>query len=84
MWQYALWGIAGAAAHCGVTYPEVSTRVEEWSWLKSNGGPGGGVYSSWVMVDPGIAGPTTRATACGEIIDTTLPYSAPGSWSPPC
>ncbi|WP_067474262.1 hypothetical protein [Nocardia amamiensis] len=82
MWQYALWGIAGAAANCGIAYLEVSTRVKGWPWRRSNGGPGGGVYLSWVMINLGVAGVTTWAIAYGDIINTNAAAFGAGVAAP--
>ncbi|MEV0539261.1 hypothetical protein [Nocardia salmonicida] len=82
MWQYALWGIAGATANCGIAYLEDSTRVKGWPWLKSNGGPGGGVYLSWLTVHLGVAGLTTWAIAYGDIISTNAAAFGAGVAAP--
>ncbi|MFD3427686.1 hypothetical protein [Nocardia fluminea] len=82
MWQYALWGIAGAVANCGIAYLENSVRVKGWPWLKDNGGPGGGVYLSWVAVNVGVAGLTTWAIAYGDIISTNAAAFGAGVAAP--
>ncbi|MFD1047369.1 hypothetical protein ACFQ1S_18385 [Kibdelosporangium lantanae] len=67
MWQYALWGLVGAAANVGVVFLEASTRVKGWPW-QSPKGPGGGVYAVSIFIHLGIATATTAALATTTII----------------
>lgn len=67
MWQYALWGLAGAAANTGVVFLEASRRVKGWPWVRPRG-PGGGVYAATVVINLGIAAVATAALATTTIV----------------
>jgi hypothetical protein len=67
MWQYALWGLVGAAANVGVVFLEASRRVKGWPWVRPKG-PGGGVYAVSITIQLGIATATTAALATTPII----------------
>ncbi|WP_433723963.1 hypothetical protein ACQP0C_25940 [Nocardia sp. CA-129566] len=82
MWQYALWGVAGAAANCGIAYLEESRQIKGVPWLKSNRGPGGGVYLSWVLIHLSVAGLTTWAVASAAIITTSAAAFGAGVAAP--
>ncbi|WP_216892202.1 hypothetical protein [Nocardia alni] len=82
MWQYALWGIGGAAANCGVVFLEVSKRVKGWPWRKDNRGPGGGVYATWLLVHCGIAGLAASALATSHLVVTPVIAFGTGAAAP--
>ncbi len=67
MWQYALWGLIGAAANRAVLLLEATQRVKGWPWARPQG-PGGGVYTMSIIVHLGIAAATTAALATTAII----------------
>ena len=67
MWQYALWGLVGAAANVGVVFLEASRRVKGWPWERPKG-PGGGVYAVSILIQMGIATATTAALAAAAIV----------------
>lgn len=67
MWQYALWGLVGAAANVGVVFLEATRRVKGWPWARPKG-PGGGVYAASIVVHLAIAAATTAAMATSMII----------------
>jgi hypothetical protein len=62
MWQYALWGLVGAAANRAVLFLEAAQRVKGWPWARPKG-PGGGVYTVSIIIHLGIATATTAALA---------------------
>ncbi|WP_306358774.1 MULTISPECIES: hypothetical protein [unclassified Nocardia] len=49
-WQYALWGAGGAAAYSGVVFAQNAERTKGLPWLTANGGPGGQVYLTVVVI----------------------------------
>lgn len=67
MWQYALWGLVGAAANRAVLFLEAAQRVKGWPWARPRG-PGGGVFLVATLVHLGIATATTAALATTTII----------------
>jgi hypothetical protein len=67
MWQYALWGLAGAAANIGVVFLEASRRVKGWPWARPSG-PGGGVYAASILINLGIACSATAAVATSGVV----------------
>ena len=67
VWQYALWGLVGAAANRAVLFLEASQRVKGWPWTRPKG-PGGGVYAVSVIIHLGIAAATGAALATTAII----------------
>ncbi|GLZ43558.1 hypothetical protein [Actinokineospora sp. NBRC 105648] len=67
IWQYALWGLVGAAANIGVVFLEASNRVKGWPWERPSG-PGGGVYLASVLVNLAIATGTTAALSTTTIV----------------
>ncbi len=48
-WQYALWGLAGAAINRVLIYLEAAQRAKGPPW-RAPQGPGGGVYSVSVLL----------------------------------
>lgn len=71
MWQYALWGLIGAAANRGVVFLEAAQRVKGWPWTQPKG-PGGGVYAVSIVVHLGIATATTAALTTATIVTNGL------------
>lgn len=67
MWQYALWGLLGAATNRAVLFVEAAQRVKGWPWKRPRG-PGGGVYAASIVIHLGIASTTTAALATTSII----------------
>jgi hypothetical protein len=67
VWQYALWGLVGAAANRAVLVLEAAQRVKGWPWGQPQG-PGGGVYVVSVVIHLGIAAATTAALATTAIV----------------
>jgi hypothetical protein len=71
MWQYALWGLVGAAANRGVVFLEAAQRVKGWPWARPKG-PGGGIYVVSILVHLAIAAATTAALATAAIVTSGL------------
>ena len=67
MWQYALWGAAGAAANTAVVFLEATTRSKGWPWRQPNG-PGGGVYLVSVLLHVLIGGVVASAAVEATLI----------------
>ncbi|MFI9386370.1 hypothetical protein [Kutzneria sp. NPDC052558] len=67
MWQYALWGLVGAASNIGVVFLEASRRVKGWPWARPKG-PGGGVYAASIIIQLSIASATTAAVSTTGIV----------------
>ncbi|GAB3158780.1 hypothetical protein GCM10027258_70760 [Amycolatopsis stemonae] len=67
MWQYALWGLIGAAANRALLLLEASERAKKWPWTPPDG-PGGGLYATSVGLHLGIATAATAALATTTII----------------
>lgn len=81
MWQYALWGLLGAAANIGVVYLEAANRVKGWPWARPHG-PGGGVYVVSIIVQLVIAGATTAALATTPMVGNALVAFGIGAAAP--
>ena len=71
MWQYALWGLIGAASNRALLILEVSERVKKWPWTPPDG-PGGGIYAASIALHLGIATASTAALATTAIISNGL------------
>ncbi|MBB5801254.1 hypothetical protein F4560_001022 [Saccharothrix ecbatanensis] len=71
MWQYALWGLVGAASNCGVVFLEASRRVKGWPWARPRG-PGGGVYAASILVHLGLGALTAGALADSLIVTNSF------------
>ncbi|UMP06670.1 hypothetical protein [Amycolatopsis sp. EV170708-02-1] len=67
VWQYALWGLIGAATNRAVLFLEACHRVKGWPWARPRG-PGGGVYGVSIVLHLGIATATAAALATTEIV----------------
>ncbi|MFI6166344.1 hypothetical protein ACIBCN_06105 [Nocardia sp. NPDC051052] len=81
MWQYALWGVAGALVNCCVKFLEDSQRVNGWPWAKDRNGPGGGVYSTWILVHLVVAGVVTFTLANTDFItNEVVAFGAGVGW----
>jgi hypothetical protein len=67
VWQYALWGLVGAAVNRALVYLEETNRAKGWPWQFPYG-PGAGPYLVSVVLHCGIAaGVTAGAAAAGYI-----------------
>lgn len=76
MWQYALWGLAGAAVNRALIYLEASQRAKGWPWRRPHG-PGGGVYAVSVILHCAIGALVTWAAAdAGLIVNALLAVGA--------
>lgn len=80
-WQYAVWGLVGGAANCGVVFLEASGRVKGWPWARPHG-PGGGVYLVSILVHLGVAAATAAALAAGAIVSNSLIAFGIGAGAP--
>jgi hypothetical protein len=67
MWQYALWGLVGAAVNRALLFLEASQRVKGWPWAQPDG-PGGGVYAVSVVLHLAIAATTTAAVSTTALL----------------
>jgi hypothetical protein len=75
MWQYALWGLAGAAVNRALVLLEANRRVKGAPWRFPEG-PGGRVFALAVALHCGIAAAVTYAAAAFKVIDN--PWVAVG------
>ncbi len=71
MWQYALWGLAGAAINRALIFLEANRRVKGPAWRYPEG-PGGGFFALAVVLHCAIAAIVTYATADSRYIHTPL------------
>lgn len=72
VWQYALWGMLGAAANCGVAFLQASRRVPKgWPWAEPDG-PGGGVYAASIGVHLFLGTVTAAALAAASIVNNSF------------
>jgi len=69
MWQYALWGLVGAAVNRALLFLEASQRVKGWPWAQPDG-PGGGVYAVSVVLHLAIAATTTAAVSTTALLSS--------------
>ncbi|WP_148089023.1 hypothetical protein [Saccharothrix texasensis] len=67
MWQYAMWGLVGAAANRAILFIEATQRVKAWPWTRPKG-PGGGIYAVATLLHLAIATATTAALATTAIV----------------
>jgi hypothetical protein len=67
VWQYALWGLVGAAVNRALIFLEATQRAKGWPWVQPDG-PGGGVYTVSIVLHLAIATATTAALATTAII----------------
>jgi len=61
-WQYALWGLGGAAVNRALIGAEAAQRVKGLPWPKPEG-PGGGVYLVSVIIQLAVATVVVAAAA---------------------
>ncbi|QIS10361.1 hypothetical protein [Nocardia arthritidis] len=80
-WQYAVWGLVGAATNSGVVFLEASRRVKGWPWIRPRG-PGGGVYLVSILINLGVATATTAALATTLIVSNGLIAFGVGAGAP--
>jgi hypothetical protein len=71
MWQYALWGLAGAASNQALAYIEASQRVKGWPWKRPHG-PGGGAYLVSVLLHCVIGALVAAAAAQSGVVHNAL------------
>ncbi|MCR6490843.1 hypothetical protein M8542_49490 [Amycolatopsis sp. OK19-0408] len=81
MWQYAVWGLVGAAVNRALLFLEASHRVKGWPWARPDG-PGGGVYAVSIVLHLLIATATTAAVATTTIIANGLLAFGMGAAAP--
>jgi hypothetical protein len=69
VWQYALWGLTGAAANRGLVFIEACARVKKgWPWAEPHG-PGGGVYGASVAVHLFLGTVTAAALSTSGVVN---------------
>ena len=72
MWEFALWGLVGAATNRAVVFLEASQQAKgRWPW-KQPDGPGGGVYAVSVLLHMAIATATTAALATTAVVTSAF------------
>jgi hypothetical protein len=71
MWQFALWGLAGAASNRAIIFIEASSRVKGRPWRYPEG-PGGVVYAISVLLHCCIGAIVTFAAAESGYIRNSL------------
>src|SRR5690349_14990206 len=71
MWQYALWGLAGAAINRALIFLEAAQNAKGWPWLKP-GGPGTAPYWVAIVLHLGIALIVTGAAAQAGYVPNAL------------
>lgn len=81
MWQYALWGLAGAAVNRALVYLEASQRTKGWPWRRPYG-PGGGVFFVAQILHCGIAMIVTAAAASSGLLSSALLALGMGAAAP--
>jgi hypothetical protein len=68
-WEYALWGLLGAAANRGVEFLDVLGRAKVWPWERRAGGPGAGPYWVAQLLHLFVGTVAAAAAAAGHIVD---------------
>ena len=71
MWQYALWGLVGAAINRALIFLEANRRVKGAPWRFPEG-PGGGFFALAVGLHCGIGAAVTYASAVSGVIHNPL------------
>jgi hypothetical protein len=71
MWQYALWGLAGAAINRALIFLEANRRVKGPAWRYPEG-PGGGFFALAVALHCAVGAIVAYATAASGYIHTPL------------
>jgi hypothetical protein len=81
MWQYALWGLAGAAINRALIFLEANRRVKGPAWRYPEG-PGGGFFILAVMLHCGIGSAVTYAAAASKVVSNPLVALGLGATAP--
>jgi len=81
MWQYALWGLAGAAINRALVFLEANRRVKGPAWRYPEG-PGGGFFALAVALHCGIGAAVTYAAAVSKVIHNPLLALGLGATAP--
>ncbi|MBO3751017.1 hypothetical protein J5X84_33510 [Streptosporangiaceae bacterium NEAU-GS5] len=81
MWEYALWGLAGAAVNRALVFLEANRRVKGPAWRYPEG-PGGGYYALATILHCGIGSIVTYAAATSHIVSSPLIALGLGSGAP--
>jgi hypothetical protein len=81
MWQFALWGLAGAAINRALIYLEASQRVKGWPWRRPDG-PGGGVFLVSQILHCCIGAVVTAAVAQSGLVSSPLLALGMGAAAP--
>jgi hypothetical protein len=71
MWQYALWGLAGAAINRALLFLEASQRAKGWPW-RFPFGPGAAPFCVATLLHLGIATVVTAAAAEAGYVPNAL------------
>lgn len=71
MWQYALWGLAGAAINRALIFLEANRRVKGPAWRYPEG-PGGGFFALAVALHCAVGAIVTYATSVSGYIHNPL------------
>lgn len=81
MWQYALWGLAGAAMNRALVLLEASQHAKGWPWREPYG-PGAGPYWIATLLHFIIATVVTAAAAQAGYIPNALVAVGIGAAAP--
>ncbi|GAA2071286.1 hypothetical protein GCM10009780_03220 [Actinomadura alba] len=81
MWEYALWGLLGAAANRALVFLEANRRVKGVAWRFPEG-PGGGYFLVACLLHCGIGAALTSAAAATGVIATPLIALGLGATAP--
>lgn len=76
-WEFALWGLLGAAANRGVRFLEDLQRVKGWPWGRTAGGPGAGPFFAAVAVHLFLGAAVAATLSSAAIVDN--PFVAFGA-----
>jgi hypothetical protein len=71
MWQYALWGLAGAAINRALIFLEANSRAKGPAWQYPEG-PGGSFFALAVVLHCAVGAIVTYATAASGYIHNPL------------
>lgn len=81
MWQYTLWGLAGAAINRALLFLEANRRVKGPAWRFPDG-PGGGYFMIAVALHCGISSIVTYAAAESQVVSNPLLALGLGATAP--
>lgn len=71
-WEYALWGLLGAASNRGLRFVEDLHRVKGWPWARAVGGPGAGPYVAATGVHLFLGAAAAAALTAAGIVDNAF------------